>query len=196
MWHVLFQHVLSLAAELTKPGNAGTWLQACYSWPALQEATAFYMSGWWEREKIYHWNNSILDLLLKMLSLVLLQRTETEGQGGGWTEQGMHSADLLMLCDVVWGEIPGTPYAAFRSKSRGKAVDMDIQHEVKREKYVLSTFFKTCHAFYEVCKPACSLQPPPIHSAVFHSFKPSLLRSSRIDCFTHPSLYYNLIFAF
>lgn len=48
-------------------------------------------------ERIYHWNNSIIDLLLKMLSLVLLQRTETEGQGGGWREQGMHSVDLLML---------------------------------------------------------------------------------------------------
>lgn len=46
---------------------------------------------------MYHWNNSILDLLLKMLSLVLLQETEREGQGGGWREQGMHGVDLLML---------------------------------------------------------------------------------------------------
>lgn len=79
-----------------------------------------------------------------MLSLVLLQKTETEGQGGGWREQGMHSVDLLMLWNALWGEIPGAPYAAFRSKSRGKAVD--IHCEVKRGKYVLLTFSQTCHA--------------------------------------------------
>lgn len=65
---------------------------------------------------------------------------------------------------------------------------MDIQHEVKRGKYVLLTFFQICHAAYEVCKPSCSLQPPLIHYAPSYSFKPSRLGSSCIDCFSHLSV--------